>query len=189
MDARVRFTKHVIRESFLEILEDVPLSRVTVKEICARADINRATFYKYYDNPYDLMDKIEKDVLDQLQEKLLAFAPKGVRSLPDIFRVILLDMKENFEIYRIMFSENGDKKFYNQIFEFLYQDNLEVIQAFFPKLDPKKQEMLYYFIAEGCGGVVDRWFKGEIDQSVDDMIEFAITIIDTMNRSLPKNLR
>ena len=43
-DARVRYTKMVVKESLMELLRVKPVAKVTVTEICERAGINRATF-------------------------------------------------------------------------------------------------------------------------------------------------
>lgn len=47
-DARVRYTRMRIREAFFECLEKKPINKITVKEICDIAEINRATFYTHY---------------------------------------------------------------------------------------------------------------------------------------------
>lgn len=47
-DARVRYTKMVIKNSFVKLLAKKPLEKVTVKETCELSEINRATFYKHY---------------------------------------------------------------------------------------------------------------------------------------------
>ena len=49
-DARVRYTQHVLKESFLMLLRDKPVNRITVKEVCELAELNRATFYAHYSN-------------------------------------------------------------------------------------------------------------------------------------------
>ena len=41
-DARVRYTVHMIQNIFLELLKEKPIAKITVKEICERAEINRA---------------------------------------------------------------------------------------------------------------------------------------------------
>ena len=69
-DARVRYTKMVIKEQFAAILTTTPLNKVTVKEICERAEINRATFYRYYADPYDLLEKMEQEFLEDMFKKL-----------------------------------------------------------------------------------------------------------------------
>lgn len=57
-DARVRYTRRMIETSFLELLEEKPVSRITVTQLCERAQINRATFYKHYLDIPDLLEKI-----------------------------------------------------------------------------------------------------------------------------------
>ena len=52
-DARVRYTKMMIRNSLLELLSTKPIAKITVTEICERAGINRATFYAHYTDPTD----------------------------------------------------------------------------------------------------------------------------------------
>ena len=42
-DARVRYTVHMIQNIFLELLKEKPIAKITVKEICERAEINRST--------------------------------------------------------------------------------------------------------------------------------------------------
>ena len=51
-DARVRFTRKIIQETFLDLLKDKPISKITVKEICDKAKINRGTFYKHYQDSH-----------------------------------------------------------------------------------------------------------------------------------------
>ena len=48
LDARKRYTQMVLKQSFLELLKEKPVSRITVKEVCALAQLNRATFYAHY---------------------------------------------------------------------------------------------------------------------------------------------
>ncbi|MFA7674359.1 MAG: TetR family transcriptional regulator, partial [Clostridia bacterium] len=47
-DRRVRYTKMVLKESFINLLSKKGISNITIKQICEDADINRATFYTHY---------------------------------------------------------------------------------------------------------------------------------------------
>ena len=68
-DRRVKYTQKVLKESLLEILKERPIERVTVKEICDRADINRSTFYVHYGSPQELFDSIKLDLFHEIKEK------------------------------------------------------------------------------------------------------------------------
>jgi len=52
------FTKREIIVTFLGLLEQKPLSKITVKNIVEACGINRNTFYYYYRNINDLIDDI-----------------------------------------------------------------------------------------------------------------------------------
>ena len=44
MDLRIKKTKRAIRTAFYELIKEKPLEKITVTEIAARAEINKATF-------------------------------------------------------------------------------------------------------------------------------------------------
>ena len=68
IDARVRYTRMIIEQSFLELLGEKPISKITVTELCEKAQLNRATFYKHYLDIPDLMEKIEEDLFDKIRD-------------------------------------------------------------------------------------------------------------------------
>ena len=70
IDRRVKYTRMVIKESFIDLLEKKDISRITIKEICENADINRATFYAHYSDQYELLRKIEDEFLDNIRDYL-----------------------------------------------------------------------------------------------------------------------
>lgn len=190
MDARIRYTKKVIAETFLELLRKKPIEKITVKEICDIAEINRATFYKYYDNPYDLLEKIEKETMDKLQEKITVckerILAKNEGILPEellgeIFKIVLEDISSKKDLYTSLFSENGDDLFKEQLFSFCYKDNIKTIEERFPNLPKYRQDLLYYFVAEGCNGVLNQWLINENGQSTDELAHFIVTIITSIN--------
>lgn len=44
-------------QAFLELLEKKDFSYITVKEICAKAGVNRSTFYLHYETVEDLLSE------------------------------------------------------------------------------------------------------------------------------------
>ena len=47
---RVRMTKKLIKDAYLELLESSPSEKISVTDICKAADVNRSTFYMYYED-------------------------------------------------------------------------------------------------------------------------------------------
>ena len=66
IDRRKKYTRMVLKESLLEILKSKPITSITVKEICERADINRSTFYSHFNDQFDLLFQIEEELIDDM---------------------------------------------------------------------------------------------------------------------------
>ena len=145
MDVRVKLTKKMIFEAFLSILKNKPIAKITVKEICTAADINRTTFYKYYKDTYDLLEQIEDELIDNLQANL-EHVDKS--SLSDIFTIILTDISEKRELYVTLFSESQGKVFRERLFSLCYEDNKKVLlvcDKVISSLVSKHQQNIYTF--------------------------------------------
>lgn len=63
LDRRTRYTIAVIREAFFELLKDVGFARITVADICRRAEINRGTFYLHFEDKFALLDTLIDEAL------------------------------------------------------------------------------------------------------------------------------
>lgn len=59
-DLRVVKTLKHIEDVFWEISREKPLRKITVTELCQKAQISKGTFYRYYTDPYDLYSKLMK---------------------------------------------------------------------------------------------------------------------------------
>ena len=142
-DARVRYTKMVIIQSFVNLLKEKSINRITVKEICTMAEINRATFYKHYLDVYDLLDKIEEQFLNELNEILNA---RKNNTLKDTLTFIMVSFKAEEEMYSAIASPNGDPAFPKKVFDACY--HFVSPQAIVPKhLTEVQKEWMYCFTA------------------------------------------
>ena len=70
MDIRTIRSKESIKNSFIELRTKKELRKITVKELCEKANINKSTFYAYYDDIFDLSEQIESDVVRQIIESI-----------------------------------------------------------------------------------------------------------------------
>ncbi|XZL61522.1 TetR/AcrR family transcriptional regulator [Clostridium perfringens] len=53
-----QYTKKMIRSVFIELLNERPLNKITVKDIALACGINRNTFYYYYSDMYELLSEL-----------------------------------------------------------------------------------------------------------------------------------
>lgn len=70
MDIRIAKTRQSIINAFLEIRAHKDLERITVKELCQKAQVNKSTFYSHYHDIYHLSDQLENQVVASISENL-----------------------------------------------------------------------------------------------------------------------
>ena len=85
--AKSEITKQRIIESYLKLIEKKHWDKISVKEICTEANITRTTFYQYYTDIFDAMERIQikhLTTLDALsQDCHLTPVPTQIMSLED----------------------------------------------------------------------------------------------------------
>ena len=62
---RVKMTKKLIKDALIDLMDKKTINKITVKEICQYADINRSTFYLHYTDQYALLEEIENDTINK----------------------------------------------------------------------------------------------------------------------------
>ena len=70
LDRRSQYSQKMLRKALLELMQTKKLSAITVTDICKLADLNRGTFYKYYDDVNDLFSHIEAAFIEELRSPL-----------------------------------------------------------------------------------------------------------------------
>ncbi len=62
-DRRTIYTKNVIKDAMLELLETQPFEKITVSALCRQADIVRTTFYLHYDGLTEVLNELADDAI------------------------------------------------------------------------------------------------------------------------------
>lgn len=171
LDARAKYTRMVIEEALLSLLREKPVAKITVTELCGRADINRATFYKHYQDVADLMEKIEERLLQNLTQTL--HLTKTV-SLEEILLDILRYMRAQGDRYMALGSDNGDPGLAMKTFLRCYEYSYPVLERNLPNMPPNKRKMLYHFLSQGCGGILAQWVLGGMSEEPEEVAAFLV---------------
>ena len=168
----------MIRESFIQLLKEQPVSKITVTKICEMAEINRATFYKYYDDAFDLLQKLEEFELEtaafRSEEELLnSLSQFQQLSIRESFIQLLEHLKKRGEWFQIVGSSHGDPQFASRILSVCYENASFLIQKFFPHLTGTQKKWLYYFLAHGYGGMLGCWLDNGLQEPTEEIARFA----------------
>lgn len=67
-DKKLTRVERLIRSAFAELLEEKEFSDIKVTDIIQRADVSRSAFYSHYEDKFDLIAQIEKELMDGFLE-------------------------------------------------------------------------------------------------------------------------
>lgn len=180
-DQRVRLTKALLRQAFLQLLAQKPVQSITVKQLCESAGINRGTFYLHYRDVYDLLEQMQTDLLAEL-EVLLAETPVIVsgsnrQESSDFIGALYGFFERNRELCSLLLGEHGDPKFVTAIVARAREMAVAGYQQRFPRVSRQRAEIFYDFIAWGFLGLIRRSLQNPGGPSLDTVAAEAEHII------------
>lgn len=176
VDRRVKYTKMVLEDSFIKLLEKKDITKISIKEICENADINRATFYAHYSDQNDLLRKIEDKLLDNINAHLAELDQKNTEvSSVQIAEKIFEYVQENARLCRLLLSERGDFTFQKKIMMLVYDKIITEITNN-NKITVEDAEYVYSFTISGCVGFVQKWLNDGMKKPPRYMAETVIKL-------------
>jgi AcrR family transcriptional regulator len=185
-DRRVRYTKMVLKESFIKLLEKKDISQITIKEICEDADINRATFYTHYTDQYDLMRKIENELIENVGTYLADYTQnKTDINLVQMVEKIFDYIKENAQLCKLLLSERGDLNFQKRVMMLIYDKNVNDLTNG-SGISKDDADYIYSFTITGCLGVIQKWFNEGMKKSPRVMSELLVSLTTGLVAAYPK---
>lgn len=109
---RVVLSKRMLKEGLLRCLKRTDIDELTISELCREAGINRATFYRYYQLPKDVLVDIGWEQTREI-DKIFKSNPEQPMEnrISDVFRYIY----DNRDILKILFSANADTRFASEV--------------------------------------------------------------------------
>ncbi|MCR4673556.1 MAG: TetR family transcriptional regulator C-terminal domain-containing protein [Lachnospiraceae bacterium] len=169
---RVKMTKALLNQSFLHALEKKPLPRITVKEICENADVNRSTYYVYYTDPYDQLNKIEENFIEAQTtfiQEILETGAANNESFVEIMCKLLGFYKENKYMLRVLFGKYGNMRLEYDILSYFAKYVMSFGEA--KKRRTKKSLQNYTYAASGCFGLIIHWLQTDCEEPEKQLAE------------------
>ena len=125
-DPRVVKTLRHIDEALLASVEARPFREITIAMLCEHALINKTTFYKYYTDKYDCLnrylDRLLADFREQLHVDFVLASPEKIDDpvYQESFSRVLDFMHRHKREYMILWHAEIERQFYNEMSDTLY---------------------------------------------------------------------
>ncbi len=177
MDVRVRKTYQLLFDALKELLKEKSFEELSVLEICEKAGIHRATFYKHFVDKYDFLDRYFRLEINELRfvGAVSEFTPEEFRRTTNrLMSNVMAYVASNLELLRALNADGRSTTFFdiltNAVASFFLErmsSHPEVIRAVGSQLP-----MMAAYYAGGAVGLVKWWSKGEDTCSVQEFVEF-----------------
>lgn len=121
---RVAQTQRKIKSAFWHLLATEGFANISVKQILQSANINRSTFYTYFDNKEDLLNIIETDLFNDFKsiaqtlplEEFMARQPRE-QIIQEYYHQLVQYIYQNGENFALLASPQGDPAFTTKLLD------------------------------------------------------------------------
>ena len=118
--ARTAQTRARIKAALVELIGEKGFDALTVSDVTRRAKINRGTFYLHFVDKYDMLDQLEDELIQGLEQTLLANAPADAADACELFPYETLLAALNlvagdFDFVRAIAGRGGDPDFSSKL--------------------------------------------------------------------------
>jgi len=174
IDLRVLKTEESIKKAFKDMLLEMPYEKITVKELCERAIINRKTFYLHYDSIEDVLEEFQEEQSCEYFDKIKDF--DHIKEVDKLIKVFFEFSQEQGKFYEIIHCNSHydyiHKKQTNKI-SIKSQDNFGSIKKF----DEDKQNIILSYLNSGILGSYRQWVSDGKKIPVEEIIEITINLV------------
>ena len=178
-DLRVQRTKKALITTFSDLLETKSFENITIQDLCEKANVRRSTFYRHFNDKYDLLNHIVGTLIEYFRTlHLPEIDPKDPRQFFNKFmKDILLFISDNKAMVKSVISIN----IYSEVYQILYNQIYAVVKQ---QIEFDKQIGQFYidefiygeFLTGGILSVILNWIQyGQ--QSIDDVSSDIVTMI------------
>lgn len=170
---RTKMTKLLFHTALIELMQEKPFSRITIKDICTQAELNRTTFYKHY---YD-QDELIAEIEDELIRKTIDYMKNVSRQETTVAQIeMFLDfVKENSRVFKVLFSGHDSS---GRMQAYMTNVTLSIRQNLPDYGTQQEEKYILNFIMQGTFNVILKWIDSSFDLPSARLAELIYTMCD-----------
>lgn len=190
-DLRTLKTKQNIQSHFIKLLETYKFKDITIKLLINECKINRSTFYRNYEDKYDLIYKITEELIIKFKKNINAqFIILDLKKENDFkpYFIPLLDyFNKHKDIFIILYSNELPINIFDEMLSIYSQNLLNELICHYHIKDSKIKIANYFtiIIASNILTAIKWWHLESPQTSKEEMLQIiSITITEGIFLSL-----
>lgn len=176
-------TRQNLLDAFWSLYCEKRIEKITVKEITEKAGYNRGTFYEYFTDVYDVLEKLEDSLIPEIHELPPISVKDQDMEMPlDMFMTLY---EKNSKYYSVLLGDKGDPAFASK----LKNSTKPVLkQAFLEKsnINPIEFDFILEFVLSSMIGIMSYWFREDKVLSAEELVSL---IYDLMENGVMKRIK
>lgn len=169
-------TNQKIMTAFIALAKGKPVEKITVSDIIQRAAINRSTFYYHYLDKYDLIEKIENQIIEDIQTIEIQQDASIRMSTRQSLKNFLTVIEQHQPLLAVLISKNGDIHFSVRLLAVLYKSIGKTVQDITSHMDIKQRDITAAYYASQIYGVVLFWVHNFHKYDREYVLNFILTM-------------
>lgn len=163
-DRRTRYTCMVLNESLVDLLQVKPLSKITVKELSSRSAINRSTYYRHFQDPYDQFEQLLQDFFAGVSRYIRGNSGDvWSRSSFDLTEKLCQYLYENRILYLVLLNastQNQLEEKMRTVLPYVF-DALSNQRVF---IDEELRAYVFTYLSAATNSILKRWLEHDADR-------------------------
>ncbi len=169
---RIMLTKRLLKESFVDLLMQKDIRKISIRELCEKAGVNHCTFYNHYGSQYDLLAEMEQDLQKSI-ETTLANTQEDEQ-----LAALLSYLQDNIKITKLLINNNLDPGYPERLFSMPFIQHL-FADKFGTLSESKNYEYISNFIFYGTFRVAQMWINKSDRESPQEMAQLFLSLLGT----------
>lgn len=174
-DRRICRTKMDLKKALVYLMNEKPFSAITVTEIVSHANYNRATFYRHFQDKFELineyMNEIQADLEIAIRAPYVHSNTMHIESLTPEKVSIFQHVYRYADFYQLYKDNKGISEFQDRFIDTCIK--LQQKDFFWPNEDLS----FHTYRAYGVWGLILRWIKSDFSDPVEEITAQLICII------------
>ena len=175
-DLRVQRTKKILKDTFNEMIVTTDFEKITIKDLCDKAMINRRTFYLHYSSIEDILEDFISDYTHEYYDLIKDF--DTIEEVDELVRMYFTYSEEKGMMFeRINTSPNFEYirlRMIQKVEDYAANDNnFHMLKKF----DKVSQNLIHSFINWACVGLYREWVKNGRNLPMDEAIKLSANLI------------
>ncbi|MFF3022226.1 TetR/AcrR family transcriptional regulator [Gottfriedia sp. NPDC057948] len=162
VDPRIIRTRQLIKDAFIDLLQEMDINKITVNRIAERATVNRVTFYLHYRDIQDMMENMALEMGEKLGQIMRDSTPyKSIEETDSVKLLNLLEhIAENAKFYKVVLASTKTPIFTEQLLKIITETitKRREVDSLHIKTDIQKDIIIWYGSSALIGTIVS-WLR------------------------------